>query len=132
MEYETMAADAVPAPPAPHGGRAVGRAALVCALAMVAGLIILIIGFIVVTVGSPSATQDLSWYFALYVIPTVVILTVLLLPAAATLGIVGIVRASGRDRRPGVIAIVVAAAVIMIYVAGAIILGAILSPSVTG
>ena len=99
---------------------------------MVAGLVILVIGFVVVTVGSPHATQDLSWYFALYVIPSVVVLTALLFLAAVALGIVGVVRAIGRDRRAGVVAIVVAAAVIAIYVAGAIILGAILSPSVTG
>lgn len=129
---EAMTADALPAPPSRHAGRAVGRAGLACALTMVGGLVILVAGFIIVTVGSPDATQDLSWYFALYVIPAVVIITVLLFVAAVVLGIVGIARAVGADRRASVVAIMVAAAVIAIYVVGAIILGAILSPSVTG
>jgi uncharacterized membrane protein len=114
-----------------HRGRAVGRAGLVCALVTVVGLIVLGIGFLVVTAGDPRATQDFSWYFALFVLPAVVILTVLLFLAAVILGIIGIAKAGGRDRRPAVVAIIIAVAVIAIYVAGAIILGALLSPSIT-
>lgn len=131
MTMDAAAGSADPETLPRHRGRALGRAALACALATVAGLVLLGIGFTVVTVGDAHATQDFSWYFALFVIPAVVILTVLLFLAAAILGIVGIAQADGRDRRPAVVAIVVAVAVIAIYVAGAFILGTLLSPGVT-
>jgi hypothetical protein len=114
-----------------HRGRAVGRAGLACALTTVAGLVILGTGLIVVTAGDARATQDFSWYFALFVIPAVVILTVLLFLAAVILGIVGIARASGRDRRSGIVAIIVAVAVVAVYLVGAFVLGALLSPGIT-
>jgi hypothetical protein len=112
-------------------GRAIGRAGLVCALITVLGLVILGIGLIVVTAGDARATHDFSWYFALFVIPAVIILTVLLFLAAVILGIVGIAQASGRDRRSGIVAIIVAAAVMAVYVVGAFVLGALLSPGLT-
>lgn len=114
-----------------HRGRAVGRAGLACALAMVTGLLILGIGFIVVAAGDAHATQDFSWYFALFVIPAVVILTLLLFLATVVLGTIGIVQASGRDRRSGIVAIIVAVTVVTVYVVGAITLGALLSPGIT-
>lgn len=131
-EAVTTNAVAALAESAGHRGRAVGRAGLACALSTVAGLVILGIGFIVVTAGSPRSTQDFSWYFALFVIPAVVILTVLLFLAAVALGVIGIVQAGGRDRRPGVAAIVVAVAVVAVYVVGAIVLGTVLSSGIAG
>jgi hypothetical protein len=117
--------------PLQHRGRALGRAARACAVALVVGLVVVGVGFVVIALGSAAATQDFSFAFTVYVLPAIVVLSLVLFLATLVLGIVSLVQADGVDRRPAIVALVVGILVVGCYVAWAIVLGSLLSPHVT-
>lgn len=114
-----------------HRGRALGRAARACAVALTIGLLVVVFSFAVVATGNASATQDFSFAFATYILPAIVVLSLGLFPATLALGIVSLVQSDGADRRPAIVALIVGILVIALYVIGAIVLGSLLSPHVT-
>lgn len=78
--------------------RFAGRAALACALVMVGLLVVTAVCFGILAAGA-SDDADFSWVFAVYVLPSVVILTVLLFVASLVLAVVALIR--GRGAQPG-------------------------------
>lgn len=110
----------------------VARAALACAL-VIAGLLVVTAVFFAILAASGAESTDFSWVFAVYVLPSVVILTVLLFVATIVLGVVALVRGRGSERPTRAIAALgLAVLVVLVYVGWALVLAALLAPRTTG
>lgn len=107
-------------------GRGTGRAALVCAIILVIGLLGIAVGFAISTAGGEQSMHDFAWAFTMFVLPALVLIAGALFVAALTLGIISLARVHFTRRRPAIVALLIAVAALLAYVAWIAVFGSML------